>query len=111
MDLMETSVFPPDDWRTNEISMFNLKINRKTFLRENGELVRTTFDNILCLATSLPQDNPLVFPAYGAYVLFPRLILRSLPPGCKGNTLQRQLRDNALCSATVRLRSCSVAHD
>ncbi len=64
--------------------MFNVKINRKTFPRENGELVRATFDNILGLATPLPPDNPLAFPAYAAYVMFPRLILRSLPPGCKG---------------------------
>jgi hypothetical protein len=64
--------------------MFNVKINRKTFPRENGELVMSTFDDILRLATSLPPYNPLSFSAYAAYVLFPRLILRSLPPGCKG---------------------------
>ena len=62
--------------------MFNVKINMKTFPRENGELVRTAFDDILSLATSLPPDNPLSFPAYATYFLFPRLILRSLrPPG------------------------------
>jgi hypothetical protein len=64
--------------------MFNVKINRKTLRRENGELVRTTFDNILRLATSLSPDKTMAFPAYAAYVLFPRQILRSLPPGCKG---------------------------
>ena len=64
--------------------MFNVKINRKTFPRENGELVRATFNNIMSLATSLPPDNPLTFPAYAAYVMFPRLIMRSLPPGYKG---------------------------
>jgi len=63
--------------------MFNVKINKKTFPRENGELVRATFDNIMGLATSLPLDKPLTFLAYVAYVMFPILILRSLPPGCK----------------------------
>ena len=84
LTIIEASEHSPEDWLNNEILMFNVKINRKTFPRENGELVRTTFDNILGLATSLPPDNPLAFPAYAAYVLFPRLILRSLPPGCKG---------------------------
>ena len=64
--------------------MFNVKINRKTLPSENGELIRTTLGNILSLATSLPQEDPLAFPAYAAYVLFPRLIMWSLPLGCKG---------------------------
>jgi hypothetical protein len=81
---MEAYAFPPEDLPTNELCMFNVKINRKIFPRGNGELLRTTFDYILCLATSLPQDNPLAFPTYAAYVFFPRLITGSLPPGCKG---------------------------
>jgi hypothetical protein len=64
--------------------VFNVKIKKKTFPIENGELIRTTLDNILKLATSLPQEDPLAFNAYAAYVLFPKLFLRSLPPGCKG---------------------------
>jgi hypothetical protein len=64
--------------------MFNVKINRKTFPRENGDMVHTAHENILGFATSIPQDDPMSFPAYVDYVLFPRLVLRSLPTGCKG---------------------------
>ena len=38
-DLMDASAFSLDDWLTNDISMFNVKINKNTFSRENGELV------------------------------------------------------------------------
>ncbi len=44
----------------------------------------TALDAILELAISLTLDNPLAFAAYSAYVLFPRLVLRSLPQGCSG---------------------------
>jgi hypothetical protein len=64
--------------------MFNVKVNKKTFPRESGDLVHNTMDIILGLATSLPQEDLLALPAYAGYVLFPRLILRSLPPRCKG---------------------------
>ncbi len=84
LTIIEASGLPPEDWLNNEISIFNVKIIRRTFPRENGELIRNTFDNILGLATSLPPNNPLTYPAYAADVMFPRLILRSLPPGCKG---------------------------
>jgi hypothetical protein len=58
--------------------MFNVKVNRKTSPRKSGDLVHSTMDIILGLTTSLPQEDPLALPAYAGYVLFPRLILRSL---------------------------------
>jgi hypothetical protein len=64
--------------------MFNVKINRKTFPRESGALLHNALDTILGLATALPQEDPLALLAYAGYVLFPRLIMSSLPPGCKG---------------------------
>ena len=84
--IVEASALSPKDLLNNEISMLNVKINRKTFPRENGELVRTTFDNILGLATSLPPNNPLALPAYAAYAMSSRLILRSLPRVARENT-------------------------
>ena len=77
---MEASPFDPDDSLLHELTKFNVKINRTTFPREGREVVFAALDAILELATFIPQDNPLVFPAYSAYVLFPRLVLRSLPP-------------------------------
>ena len=106
--LMEVSAFPPDDWLTNEIFMFNVKINKNTFPRENGKRVRATFDNILCLTTSLPEDNPLTFHVYGANILFPRLLLRSLPPSCKGKNVATAFARRCTMFSNERLRSCSV---
>jgi len=82
---MEASAFSQKDWLINELTMFNVNVNKKTLLRESGDLVHTTLDIIIGLATSLPQEDPLDLPTYAGYVLFPRLILRSMPLGCKGN--------------------------
>ena len=81
---MEASPFDPDDWLLHELTHHNVKINRTTFPREGREAVFNALDTILDLATTIPQDDPLSFAAYSAYVLFPRLVLRSLPPGCNG---------------------------
>jgi hypothetical protein len=83
-ELMEASSFSHEDWLTNEISMFNVKINRKTFTRENGEMVDNAHESILGFSKSISHDDSLSFPAYAGYVLFPRLVLRSPPTGCKG---------------------------
>jgi hypothetical protein len=83
-DLIEASPFSPQDWLINEVTMFNAKVNKKTFPRECGEQVHNALDTILGLTIALPQEDPLALPAYAGYVLFPRLILLSLPPGCNG---------------------------
>ncbi len=78
---MDNFTFSPKGWLLNEPAMFNVKINKKTFPMESGELVHNTLDIILGLATSLPRDGvPLTLTAYAGSILFPRLILRSLPP-------------------------------
>jgi hypothetical protein len=64
--------------------MFNVKVNRTTFPNESRDIIFNTLDDILKLAITIPQDDPLAFASYIAFVLFPRLVLRSLPPGCKG---------------------------
>ena len=69
---MEASPFDPDDWLLHVFTNFNVEINRTTFPREGREAVFAALDAILELAASIPQDNPLAFPAYSAHVLFPR---------------------------------------
>ena len=76
---MEASAFIPKDGLINDLTIFNVKVNRKTFPRESNDLVHNTLNIILGLATSLPQEDQLALPSYAGYVLFPRLILRSLP--------------------------------
>jgi hypothetical protein len=83
-DLMEASPFEPDDWILHELINFNVKVNLTTFPREGREALFSALDAILELASSIPQDNPIAFLAYSAYVLFPRLVLRSLPSGGNG---------------------------
>jgi len=68
----------------HELTQFNVKINRTSFLTENRENIFTALDDILKLAVSIPQEDPLAFFAYTAFILFPRLILKSPPPGCQG---------------------------
>jgi hypothetical protein len=77
---MEASPFDPDDWLLHELTNFNVKSSRTTFPREGREAVFSALNAILELTTSIPQDNPLAFSAYSAYVMFPRLVLRSLSP-------------------------------
>ena len=81
---MDASPFDDDGWLLHELTNFNVNINRTTFPKEGREVVFVVLDAILDLAMSLPHDNPLAFAAYSAYVLFPRLVLRSLPPSCNG---------------------------
>jgi hypothetical protein len=81
---MEASPFDPDNWFLHELTHHNVKIDMTTFPREGREAVFNALDTILELATSIPQDDPLAFAAYSAYVFFLRLVLRSLPPGCNG---------------------------
>ncbi len=81
---MEASPFDTSDWLTHELTQFNVKINRTSFPSESREIIFTALDDILKLAVSIPQEDPLAFSAYTSFILFPRLILRSLPPGCKG---------------------------
>ena len=83
-DLVEASPFDASDWLMHELTQFNVKINRTSFPIESSEIIFTALDDVFKLAVSIPQEYPLAFSAYTAFILFPRLILRSLPPGCQG---------------------------
>jgi hypothetical protein len=61
-----------------------VKINRISFPNERKEIIFSALDSIIKLAVMIPQQDPLAFSAYSAFVLFPGLALRSLPLGCKG---------------------------
>jgi hypothetical protein len=61
-----------------------VKINRTAFPKESRELIFSALDTLLKLAVTIHQDDTLAFSAYSAFILFLRLVLRSLPPGCQG---------------------------
>jgi hypothetical protein len=84
MDLIEESPFDASDWLLHELTQFNVKVNRRSFPSESREAIFNALDDVFKLAITLPQDNPLSTAAYIAFILFPRMILRSLPPGCQG---------------------------
>jgi hypothetical protein len=83
-DLVEASPFDASDWLLHELTQFNVKINRISFPNESKEVIFSALDSVLELAVTIPDQDPLAFSAYSAFVLFPRLALRSLPPSCKG---------------------------
>ena len=92
INLIEASPYDASGWLLNELTMFNVKVNRTTFPNESREFIFNTLDDILKLATTIPQDDPLAFASYIAFILFPRLILRSLPPGCQGKYAAQAFR-------------------
>jgi hypothetical protein len=81
---MEESPFAPEDWMLHELTHHNVKVNKTSFPKESREVVFAALDAVLDLAVSIPQEDPLAFASYAAFVLFPILILRSLPPRCNG---------------------------
>ena len=83
-DLMDVSPFDLNVWLLHKLTHFNVKIIGSNFPRESMEIVFSALDTILELTISIPQDDSLSFEAYSAFVLFPRLILRLPPLGCKG---------------------------
>jgi hypothetical protein len=74
--LIEASPFAPEDWLLHELTHHNVKVNRTSFPKESKEIIFAALDAVLDLAVSIPQEDPLVFASYVAFVLFPRLILR-----------------------------------
>ena len=60
----------------HELTHHNVKVNRTSFPKESKEIIFAALDAVLDLAVSIPQEDPLVFASYVAFVLFPRLILR-----------------------------------
>ena len=54
------------------------------FVKESKELIFSALDAVMKLAVAIHQEGPLAFSAYSAFVPFPRMILRSLPPECEG---------------------------
>jgi len=111
-NLIEASPFDASDWLLNELTQFNVKINRTSFPAESRETIFTALDDILKLAVSISQDDPLAVASYIAFILFPRLILRSLPLGCKGKhaSLAFKIRCEMLTSGRVN-DLINEAHD
>jgi len=109
---VENSPFDASDWLMHELTRFNVKINRTSFPTESREIIFSALDDILKLAVSIPQEDPLAFSAYIAFILFPRLILRSLPPGCMGKhaSLAFKTRCDMLMEGRVR-ELLQDAHD
>jgi hypothetical protein len=68
----------------HELTQFNVKINLTSFPAESREIIFSALDDVFKLALTISQGDPLAFSAYTAFILFPILILRSLPLGCKG---------------------------
>jgi hypothetical protein len=77
------SLFDASVWLMHELTQFNVKINMTSFPAESIEIIFTALDDVLKLAVTIPQEDPLAFSAYTAFIRFPRLILKSLSPGCK----------------------------
>jgi hypothetical protein len=90
---VEASSFDASDWLMHELIQFNVKINRTSFPMESRETIFSALDDILKLEITIPQEDPLAFSAFTAFILFPRLILRSLPPGCKRETRVTRLQN------------------
>ena len=83
-DLVETSPFDALHRLMHELAQFNVKISISSFPAESKDIIFSVLDDMFKLAVTIPQDDPLAFYAYTAFVLSPRLILISLPPSCKG---------------------------
>ncbi len=75
-----------------EISGFNVPVKRRSFPKEASEILCDSLDSVLSLAVSLHKFSPLAYSAYSLFVLFPRLLLRPLPNGCKGRFADAALR-------------------
>ena len=82
--IVEASLFDASVWLLHELTQFNVKINRTSFPKESREVIFNAVDTVLKLAVSMPQHDPLAFSSYSDFILFPRLILKSLRPGYQG---------------------------
>jgi hypothetical protein len=89
---MVASPFDSDHWLLHELTHYNVKINKTTFSKESTETVFAALDTIMELAVTIPQDKTLAFAACSAFVLFLRLIMPLLPPGCNGKA-----RNSSIC--------------
>ncbi len=65
----------------NEISFFNVPIERRNFPKEASRELREALDEIHSLAISLHKSSSLAFSAYDLLVLFQRMPLSPLPDG------------------------------
>ena len=59
---------------------------------------------------TIPQENPLAFPAHCAFVIFPRLNLRSLATDAKGSMSLWHSQGGARCSWAERLHKFYTTH-
>ena len=67
----------------NEISLFTVLVKRRCFPKEAYTALREVLEEVLSLASSLHKSSPHAFSAYALFVLFPKVLLRSLPDGCQ----------------------------
>ncbi len=65
-DLVEASLFDASDWLMQELTQFNVKINWTFFPTESRENIFIALDQVLKLAVTIPQEDPLAFSAYTA---------------------------------------------
>ena len=79
--MMLNSVGGKEKWLMEEISLYNVPVKFRCFPKEASRLLREALDETLSLALSLHYSSPFAFRAYSLCVLFPRLLLRSLPDG------------------------------
>jgi hypothetical protein len=68
---VEASPFDASDWLMHELTQFYVKINRTSFPTESREIIFSALDDVLKLAVTIPREDPLVFSAYTAFILFP----------------------------------------
>jgi hypothetical protein len=95
-DLFFSSTGGEAKWLLNEISLFNVPVKRRAFPKEASSLLRDTLDVILSLALSLHMNSSMTFNAYSLFILFPRLLLKSLPAGCQGHFAEAAFRNKCL---------------
>jgi hypothetical protein len=53
-----------EKWLLDEISLYNVPVKRRSFLKEASMLLREALDETLSLALSLHTSSPMAFNAY-----------------------------------------------
>ncbi len=98
--IMINSAGGEEKWLLEEISLFNVPVNRRSFPKESSRALREALKETLSLALSLNKSSPLSFSAFALFVLFPRLLMRPLPDGCQGGF-----------AAAALLRRCTLLRE
>jgi hypothetical protein len=74
------SPFDASGWLLHELTQFDVKVNTISFPAESREIIFFALDDVLKLAVSISQNDPLAFHAYIAFVLFPKLVNPRISP-------------------------------